>query len=78
MAMSVADESMHIHLLEEDPMTTITVLTKDDIAARRRSLLDEAGLDLKELRERAESYLLSPEQALILKELDDLDFLARA
>lgn len=78
MGMSVADDSMQTHPHEEDLMAQITVLTKDDIAARRRDLLDEAGLTLDELHERAASYILSPEQAVILKELDDLEFLARA
>ena len=35
-------------------------------------------LDIDELRSRAAVYQLSPEQALILKELDDLEFLAGA
>lgn len=59
-------------------MTQITFLTKDDIARRRAELLAAAGLDLDELRERGANYLLSPEQALILKELEDLEFLASA
>jgi len=59
-------------------MTQITFLTKDDIARRRAELLAAAGLGLEELRERGTKYLLSPEQALMLKELEDLEFLASA
>lgn len=59
-------------------MTQITFLTKDEIARRRDELLASAGLDLRELRERGATYLLSPEQSLILKELEDLEFLASA
>ncbi|WP_225755446.1 hypothetical protein [Actinotalea sp. Marseille-Q4924] len=59
-------------------MTQITYLTKDDIARRRAELLDRAGLNLDELRGRGATYQLSPEQAVILKELEDLEFLAGA
>jgi hypothetical protein len=59
-------------------MTQITFLTKDDIARRQAELLDRAGLSLDELRDRQTTYRLSPEQALILKELEDLEFLAGA
>jgi len=59
-------------------MTQITFLTKHDIDRRRADLLAEAGLGLSELRARQAAYQLSPEQALIVKELEDLEFLARA
>lgn len=59
-------------------MTQITYLTKDDIARRRAELLEHAGLGIDELRERGATYQLSPEQAVILKELEDLEFLAGA
>lgn len=59
-------------------MTQITFLTKDDIASRREDLLSAAGLGLEELRARQAAFQLSPEQALILKELEDLEFLASA
>ena len=59
-------------------MTQITFLTKDDIARQRAELLSKAGLDLDELRRRGALYQLSPEQALILRELDCLEFLASA
>ena len=54
----------------------ITFMTAEQIETRRAELLSRAGLDLETLRLRAEQYRLSPEQAQILDELDDLDFLA--
>lgn len=62
----------------EESTMTITFLTKDDIASRREELLSAAGLDLEELRTREAAFQLSPEQALILKELEGLEYLARA
>lgn len=59
-------------------MTQITFLTKDDIAHRRADLLERAGLELEALRERGATFQLSPEQAVILRELEDLEFLASA
>ena len=54
----------------------ITFMTAEQIETRRAELLSRAGLDRETLRLRAEQYRLSPEQAQILDELDDLDFLA--
>lgn len=54
----------------------ITYLSPTDISARRAELLERAGLDLQTLRERGAEYRLSPEQAAILEELEDLAFLA--
>jgi hypothetical protein len=62
----------------EESTMTITFLTKDDIASRREELLSAAGLGLEELRSRQAAFQLSPEQALILKELEDLEYLASA
>ena len=59
-------------------MTEITFLSKDQIARRQEELLEKAGLELDELRRRAAVYQLSPEQASIFKELEDLEFLASA
>lgn len=59
-------------------MTPITFLSKEQIATRRQELLAQAGLPLEVLRERGATFQLSPEQAAILKELDDLEFLAGA
>ena len=57
---------------------TITVLTAAQIRKRRAKLLAESGLDYDTLRERGEQYMLSPEQAAILHELENLEFLASA
>lgn len=54
----------------------ITILTPAEIAQRRAELLAETGLDYDTLCERGAEYRLSPEQAVILQELEDLDFLA--
>ena len=54
----------------------ITILTPADIEDRRNALLERAALDYETLRERGATYQLSPEQAAILRELDDLAFLA--
>lgn len=57
---------------------TITVLTAAQIRQRRAQLIADSGLDYDTLRERGEQYMLSPEQAAILHELENLDFLASA
>lgn len=59
-------------------MTSIIYLSKEQIARRRDELLSNARLDVDELRERGATFQLSPEQAVILKELEDLEFLAGA
>lgn len=55
---------------------TIIVLTPEDIELRRKELLAASGLDYDTLRERGANYMLSPEQAAILNELENLEFLA--
>lgn len=55
---------------------SISFMTTDEITRRREELLQQVGLDLETLRTRGAEFRLSPEQALILKEIDDLDFLA--
>jgi len=75
--MSVPGGSMRGTRCEGVGMTPpITFMTSEQIEARRADLLARAGLDLETLRRRADEYRLSPEQAQILDELDDLDFLA--
>lgn len=46
-----------------------------EIDARRAELLAEAGLDLETLRERIETWQVSPEQAVIASQLEVLDWL---
>ena len=55
-----------------------TYLTKDDIARRREELLAAGGLSVDEPGDRQPAYQLSPEQILILKDLEDPDFLTTA
>lgn len=55
---------------------TIIVLTPEEIEQRRRDLLAASGLDHETLRERGANFMLSPEQAAILNELENLEFLA--
>ena len=56
---------------------TITFLTPDQIAARLADLLEKSGLDLETLRKRGAQFRLSPEQTVILEQVEDLEFLAR-
>ncbi|WP_454050330.1 hypothetical protein [Cellulomonas sp. Marseille-Q8402] len=56
--------------------STVRIWTQEEIAERRVTLLAESGLDLETLRERGETYQLSPEQDAILRELKKLDWLA--
>jgi len=77
--MSVLRESLpYTTKTKESTVTQITFLTKPEIEELRAKLLAEAGLDLAELRTRQAAYMLSPEQSLILEELEDLEFLAGA
>jgi hypothetical protein len=46
-----------------------------EIDARRAELLAQAGLDLDTLRERIETWQVSPEQAVIASELEILDWI---
>jgi hypothetical protein len=46
-----------------------------EIDARRAELLAQAGLDLETLRERIETWQVSPEQAVIASELEILDWI---
>lgn len=61
---------------EEDEMTsTIVFMTSDQIATRRQELLEDLGISLEKLRELGERYQLTPEQAVVLRELEKLEFL---
>lgn len=46
-----------------------------EIDARRAELLARAGLDMETLRDRIETWQVSPEQAVIFWELTGLDWL---
>lgn len=57
---------------------TIEFLDDDKISERRRTLLERAHMTEDELRTRAALFQLTPEEASILNEIEDLDFLASA
>jgi hypothetical protein len=46
-----------------------------EIDSRRAELLAQAGIDLGTLRERIETWQVSPEQAVIASELEILDWI---
>lgn len=46
-----------------------------DLETERRSLLDESRLTEDELRERAESYRVTPDEVRLLRRLDEIDYL---
>ncbi len=56
----------------------IEFLDDEKISERRRNLLARAHMTEDELRERATNFQLTPEEASILSEIEDLDFLASA
>jgi hypothetical protein len=53
----------------------VEALSRTEIEARKRALLDRAAMSEDELRSRGEDYALTGAQAAILDELEDLDFL---
>ncbi|WP_147305835.1 hypothetical protein [Subtercola boreus] len=55
---------------------TIQFWSLDDITERRAALLQEARASIEELRSRNAAFILEPEKQAILRELDDLDYLA--
>jgi hypothetical protein len=58
--------------------TLIKYLSSDDIETRRSELLAEAGMSVEELRRRNDAFLLDPRQSAILRDIEDLDYLASA
>ena len=55
----------------------ITYLTTESIAARRAELLTLANMSIEELRGKDASYMLDPEEQAILRELENLEYLAK-
>ena len=55
----------------------ITYLTTESIASRREELLGLARMSLGELRAKDASYMLDPEEQAILRELENLEYLAK-
>lgn len=58
-------------------MPVVERLTNEELESRRAALLARAALPEQELRQRAAVYDVTPEQAAIVDELDDLDWLLR-
>lgn len=54
----------------------VRVLAEDEIASRRASLLERAGMSLYELRDKAHEYELSLGELEILRELERLEFIS--
>lgn len=56
----------------------IEFVSRATLEERRTALLERSGLELEELRSRAETYALSPEQRDILDAVEDVDYLLDA
>ena len=48
----------------------------DEIELRRRDLIRRAGMGVDKMRKRATEYTLDQERQAILRQIDQLDFLA--
>lgn len=53
----------------------IEYVRQTELAARKSELLERGGLSLEELRDRASSYAVTPEQRDILDAIEDIDYL---
>lgn len=53
----------------------IEYVRQSELATRKRELLERGGLTLEELRDRASSYAVTPEQRDILEAVEDIDYL---
>lgn len=53
----------------------IEYVRQSELAIRKRELLERGGLTLEELRDRASSYAVTPEQRDILEAVEDIDYL---
>lgn len=56
-------------------MTTMLTPSAEDLTRERRELLSTARLSEHELRERSAHYLVTPEEAQILRRLDQIAYL---
>ncbi|ANF31938.1 hypothetical protein A0130_09855 [Leifsonia xyli] len=57
-------------------VATVLYWNPETIEARRSELIAEAGLSIEELRTRDANYTLDPSTQAVLRELEDLEFLA--
>jgi len=55
----------------------VEMLTRDQAAARRETLVKQLGLPESELRRRADDYDLSAEEQAVYERIEDLDYLLR-
>ena len=55
---------------------TLIVMKDDEIELRRRDLIRRAGMGVDKMRKRATEYTLDQEPQAILRQIDQLDFLA--
>jgi len=69
MAQSTRGDVMVVHGVE--------MLTRDQAAARRETLVKQLGLPESELRRRADDYDLSAEEQAVYERIEDLDYLLR-
>ncbi|WP_157073261.1 hypothetical protein [Kribbia dieselivorans] len=54
---------------------TIEKMSREDALRQRDALLEQSGATLDELRERAEDYLLTAEEATLLRRIEGLTWL---
>lgn len=57
---------------------TVETLSADELRRRREVVLEQAGMPEDVLRDRADQYLLTPDLAALVIELDEIDFLLGA
>ncbi|MDR7189542.1 hypothetical protein J2Y46_002368 [Microbacterium sp. BE35] len=55
---------------------TVEILSLQDINERHRELLNDVGVSMSELRDRAHAYELTIDELEVLRELERLEFLA--
>jgi hypothetical protein len=56
-------------------MTKVLEVSRKDLSARRAAILKELGLSLEELRAKAATYSLSPNEISAWEEIGEINFL---
>lgn len=56
-------------------MATAIKMSRDDLASRREKLLKSVGMTYEELRERAVTYTLRPEERAAYETIRSIDYL---
>ncbi|WP_394289431.1 hypothetical protein [Microbacterium sp.] len=54
----------------------VEILSLDDVNERHRELLDDVGVSISELRDRAREYELTIDELEVLRKLERFEFLA--